>query len=240
MIGSRPQSVLQEFYMRVAPPSFVYSPVIVLLLFCAGVSAQDVTRYTELPRFEKVSERLFRGAQPRAGGVQRLAELGINTVINLRGASNTTRAEEVEVRRLGLNYFNISLPNWGRPQDERMRRILNIIGAPESGLVFVHCKDGVDRTGMVVALHRMKHEGWKTSDAVAEAERSGMRKIQFWMRDYVEDYDPEVQTTAAHTSGRYQDTDEDDDFSDRVGDGMRIAEREVFRVRKILRKLPRL
>ena len=120
-----------------------------------------------------MSERLFRGAQPRAGGVQRLTELGINTVINLRGASNTTRAEEAEVRKAGLNYFNISLPNWGRPQDERMRRILDIIGAPESGRVFVHCKDGVDRTGMVVALHRIRHVGWKTGDALAEAERSG-------------------------------------------------------------------
>jgi hypothetical protein len=93
---------------------------------------------------------------------------------------------------------------------------------------------------MVVALHRMRHEGWKTGDALAEAERSGMRRIQFWMRDYVEDYDPDVQITAADTSGRYLDTDEDDDFSDRVGSGVRIAERGVFRVRKILRRLPRL
>jgi protein tyrosine/serine phosphatase len=227
--------------MRTAPRLYVYLSAVVPVLLCvATASAQGVTSYAELPRFEKVSERLFRGAQPRAGGVQRLTELGINTVINLRGASNTTRAEEVEVRKAGLNYFNISLPNWGRPQDERMRRILDIIGAPESGRVFVHCKDGVDRTGMVVALHRMRHEGWKTADALAEAERSGMRRIQFWMRDYVEDYDPDVQITAADTSGRYLDTDEDDDFSDRVGSGVRIAERGVFRVRKILRRLPRL
>ncbi len=227
--------------MRTAPRLYVYLSAVVPVLVCvATASAQGVTSYAELPRFEKVSERLFRGAQPRAGGVQRLTELGINTVINLRGASNTTRAEEVEVRKAGLNYFNISLPNWGRPQDERMRRILDIIGAPESGRVFVHCKDGVDRTGMVVALHRMRHEGWKTADALAEAERSGMRRIQFWMRDYVEDYDPDVQITAADTSGRYLDTDEDDDFSDRVGSGVRIAERGVFRVRKILRRLPRL
>jgi protein tyrosine phosphatase (PTP) superfamily phosphohydrolase (DUF442 family) len=225
--------------MRIAPSSFVNSPAIVLLLFCAAVSAQEVTSYAELPRFEKVSERLFRGAQPRAGGVQRLAELGINTVINLRGASNSTRAEEAEARRVGLNYFNISLPNWGRPQDGRIRRILDLIGAPESGRVFVHCKEGLDRTGMVVALHRIMHEQWKTSAALAEAERLGMRKIQFWMRDYVEDYDPGVHATAAGTSDHYEDT-EDEDFSDRVGDGVRIAERGVFRVRKILRRLPRL
>jgi protein tyrosine/serine phosphatase len=216
--------------MPIAPAAAV-----VLLLLCVGASAQDVTHHAELPRFAQVSERLFRGAQPRAGGVQRLAELGINTVINLRGASISTRAEEAEVRKFGLNYFNLSLPNWGRPQDGRIRRILEIIAAPESGRVFVHCKDGVDRTGTVVALHRITHLGWKTSDALAEAERVGMRRIQFWMRDYVEDYDSPVHTA---TSG-YQDS--EDDLSDRVGSGVRIAEREVFRVRKIggrvLRKL---
>jgi protein tyrosine phosphatase (PTP) superfamily phosphohydrolase (DUF442 family) len=225
--------------MRIAPPSFVYPATIVLLIFCAGVSAQGLTSYAELPKFEKVSERLFRGAQPRAGGVQRLAELGINTIINLRGASNSTRSEEAEARRVGLNYFNIALPNWGRPQDGRIRRILNIIGAPESGRVFVHCKEGLDRTGMVVALHRIMHEQWKTSDALAEAERVGMRRIQFWMRDYVEDYDRGVHAMAADRSGQHQEG-TDEDFTDHVGDGVRIAEREVFRVRKILRRLPRL
>jgi len=221
--------------MRIAPPSYVYSPAIVLLLFCASASAQDVTSYTELPRFQQVSERLFRGAQPREGGVQRLAELGINTVINLRGASNTTRVEEAEVRKMGLNYFNVSLPNWGRPQDARIRRVLDIIAAPESGRVFVHCKDGLDRTGTVVALHRITHLGWKTSDAVAEAQRVGMRRIQFWMRDYVEDYGSPVHRPAADTTGQYQES--GDDFSDHVGSGVRVAERGVFRVRRVLRRL---
>lgn len=207
---------------------------VVLLLLCAGASAQDVTSYAELPRFEQVSERLFRGAQPRAGGVQRLSELGINTVINLRGTSNSTRAEEAEARKFGLNYFNLSLPNWGRPDNGRIRRILEIIAAPQSGRVFVHCKEGLDRTGTVVALHRITHLGWKTSDALAEAERVGMRRIQFWMRDYVEDYDSPVHTAASGYPHS------DDDFSDHMGAGVRIAEREVFRVRRLLRKLPGL
>jgi len=215
------------------PPRLFSAVAIVLLLFCAGASAQ-VTSHAELPRFEQVSERLFRGAQPRAGGVQRLAELGIDTVINLRGASNSTLAEEAEARKFGLNYFNLSLPNWGRPDDGRIRRILEIIGAPESGQVFVHCKDGLDRTGTVVALHRITHLGWTTRDALAEAERHGMRRIQFWMRDYVEDYDASVHTRTSETARQYH---SDGDFGDHVGAGVRIAEREVFRVRRLLRKL---
>ncbi len=120
---------------------------LVLLLLSATASAQDTIGYAELPRFQQVSERLYRGAQPRDDDLSRLRELGINTVINLRGASKRTRAQEAKARAAGLNYFNVALPNWGRPQNERVERILEIINAPENGRVLVHCRDGVDRTG---------------------------------------------------------------------------------------------
>ncbi|HYN84695.1 MAG TPA: sulfur transferase domain-containing protein [Pyrinomonadaceae bacterium] len=187
-----------------------------------------------------MSERLFRGAQPRAGGIRRLAELGIDTVVNLRGAGARTRSDEAEARALGLNYFNVPLPMWGRPDDARVRRVVEIIAAPESGRVFVHCKDGVDRTGTVVALYRIGREGWATGDALAEAERRGMRRIQYWMRDYVEDYGRRLRAQGAEAAARQQGADED--LGDRVGAGIRVAERKVFRARKVggrvLRRAP--
>lgn len=204
---------------------------VALVLLSASASAQDATSNAELPRFSQVSERLYRGAQPRDGGLVKLRDLGINTIINLRGASSRTRAQEAEARATGLNYFNIGLPNWGRPQDARVQRILEIIAAPENGRVFVHCRTGVDRTGTIVALYRMTQEGWSSHDALAEAERNGMRRIQFWMRDYAEDYGEHIAKTGpgkALTSPQG-----DEDFGDRIGAGMRIMERETFRARKV-------
>jgi protein tyrosine/serine phosphatase len=192
------------------------------MLFAAVASAQDTTAPAGVPKFEQVNDKLFRGGQPRPGALLRLRELGIDTIVNLRGTSDRTRAEAAEARALGLNYFNVSLPNWGRPQDERVRLILMIINAPQNGRVFVHCKDGVDRTGTIVALHRITREGWETGDALAEAEQRGMRRIQIWMRDYAEDY--------AH---RERHPYADGDFDDRIGFGMRIVEREAMRARRI-------
>jgi protein tyrosine phosphatase (PTP) superfamily phosphohydrolase (DUF442 family) len=203
-----------------------------LLLLSAFASAQDAADRAGLPRFHQVSERLFRGGQPRAGGIRRLAELGIDTVVNLRGAGERTRSDEAEARTLGLNYFNVPLPVWGRPDEARVRRVVEIIAAPESGRVFVHCKDGVDRTGTVVALYRIIHEGWKTDDALAEAERRGMRRIQYWMRDCVEDYGRRLRAPDSEAAARQPGADED--LGDRVGAGVRVAERKVFRARKVI------
>jgi protein tyrosine/serine phosphatase len=203
-----------------------------ILLLSATVSAQDATPYRELPRFQQVSETLYRGAQPRDGGVARLRDLGINTIINLRGANDRTRAEEAEARALGLNYVNVALPNWGRPEEPRVARILEIITAPESGRVFVHCKEGVDRTGMIVAIYRMTHDGWNSHQALAEAERSGMRRTQFWMRDYTKDYGERVHKFGPETA--LKSTAVDEHFDDRVGASMRVVERETYRARRIV------
>lgn len=213
------------------------SPVaVVLTLLCATAFAQNATNSAELPRFQQVSEKLYRSGQPRKGGLARLRELGINTIVNLRGASSQTRAEEAEARALGLNYVNVPLPNWGRPQDTRVARILELIAAPENGRVLVHCKEGVDRTGMIVAVYRIRNEGWTSHKALAEAEHNGMKRTQFWMRDYVEYYGDRVvklgPALALQPPG-------DDAFDDRIGASMRFIERGTFRARKFARGILR-
>lgn len=144
--------------------------------------------FDELPNFHRVNARLYRGGQPREGGIRKLAALGVNTIINLRDDDERARHEGREARASGLRYFNIPFGRLGRPTDEQVAEVLSQIDAPESGVVFVHCAKGQDRTGTVVAVYRMSHDGWTSEQAKKEANRHGMKFWQRGMKDYISDY----------------------------------------------------
>jgi protein tyrosine/serine phosphatase len=163
--------------------------VTLVSLFFAAISvAQNEPKYEELPNFHKVNERLFRGAQPRRGGIRKLSQLGIKTVIDLRDNDERSRAEEKEARAAGLRYFNVPLDRLGRPTDEEVNRVLGLIHSDANQTVFVHCHKGADRTGTVIAIYRIEHDGWTSKQAKEEANRYGMALWQRGMKDYIHDY----------------------------------------------------
>jgi uncharacterized protein (TIGR01244 family) len=161
-----------------------------LVLLCLTVSAQQPQqqRYEQLPNFHMVNERLFRGGQPKKDGIKKLADLGIKTIVNLRGESDDTKAEEHEAKSFGMRFFNVPMSSAGRPTEEQVKLIFEIIESSENAPVFVHCRRGSDRTGVIIALFRIKYNGWNDTQALDEAKRFGLGFIQFAKRDYIKDY----------------------------------------------------
>ena len=173
----------------------------VLAFFTTTAIAQSETHHKELPNFRRVNEQLYRGGQPEPGGMQKLADLGIKTVVNLRSPGERTRSEEREAAAVGLRYFNIPLKPYSRPEDEEIERVLSIIDTPENQPVFVHCKRGKDRTGTVVAIYRIRHDHWTADAALQEAKTLGMRWLGFEMKDYIADaYRQQLQAAGADLS----------------------------------------
>jgi tyrosine-protein phosphatase SIW14 len=160
-----------------------------LVFTAVSGAAKDLPQYKELPNFHQVSEHLYRGAQPKPGGVGRLASLGIKTIIDLRAADENSRAEEAEAKAAGLRFFSVPMAGVGRPAEAQVERILAIINAPENQPVFVHCRRGADRTGTIIACYRISHDGWTPEQAQQEASKYGMGWWEFGMKDYLRKLD---------------------------------------------------
>jgi uncharacterized protein (TIGR01244 family) len=120
--------------------------------------------------------------------MKEIAALGIKTVINLRGEDERTRDEEIAANAAGLRYFSVPLPGFRRPKDSQVEKILGLIGDSHNWPVFVHCRHGEDRTGIIIAAYRISQDGWSAEQAKEEAKRHGMSRFQFWMKDYIGDY----------------------------------------------------
>lgn len=163
------------------------SVAVMLLVATTNVPSREA-KTEVLPNFHKVNDQLYRGAQPGQGGMKEIAARGIKTVINLRGEDDRTRDEETEAGAAGLRYFSVPLPGFRRPKDEQVERILTLIGDSQNWPVFVHCRHGEDRTGIIIAAYRISQDGWSAEQAKKEAKRHGMSRFQFGMKDYIGDY----------------------------------------------------
>jgi len=116
----------------------------------------------------KVSDTLYRGAQPTRDGFLELKKMGIKTVINLR----EFHTDEKLINGLGFVYFQFPSAT-SKPRKEDYQQILDILQNPESQPVFVHCRRGADRTGTAVALYRIVVQGWSTEEAIKELQDGG-------------------------------------------------------------------
>ncbi len=166
----------------------------IVLLVIAGVALALAAQYQtsqpskDLPNLHKVNENLYRGGQPGANGFNELKQLGIKTVIDLRDNDDRARKEEGLATSAGLKFINIPLANWARPDKTEIDSILKQIDEPANQPVFVHCRRGSDRTGTVMAVYRMTHDGWTGEQASKEAKEFGLGWWQFMMKDYISDY----------------------------------------------------
>src|SRR6266699_2320487 len=107
---------------------FIKLPGLLLLeiLFLAAnnvsnVGARGLPAQQGIANFGKVSDTVFRGAQPDAAGIASLERLGIKTIVNLRMADEAWKGEEIEARAHGIIYTNFPLRGVGRPTDEQVR-----------------------------------------------------------------------------------------------------------------------
>lgn len=139
--------------------------------------------------FGQVTETLYRGAQPTAEGFASLKKLGVQAVVNFRRDPDRIAAERLIVEQLGMRYISIPWRGKDDPSDAQVAEFLSFVRANPTTKVFVHCRRGAERTGLMVAAFRMATQGWTPSQAVEEMEKYDFRGFRFrHLKRYVQEF----------------------------------------------------
>jgi len=153
-----------------------------------------------LPNLHEVSDRLYRGAQPTAEGMEQLKAMGVRTVISLR----KFHSDRDEIGDTGLAYEHIYF-NPLHPEDKEVVRFLQIVTDERRTPAFVHCQHGADRTGTMCALYRIVVQGWSRGEAIREMTDGpfGHHEAIFGnLRNYIRELDIDAICTRAGVKRR--------------------------------------
>ena len=144
---------------------------LVLLSFAlAGLAQSDRKQIEGVQNFGEVTERYFRGGEVTPSGVDKLAAMGVKTIIDLR--DKPSEGEPEACKRNGITYHKFPMDSSGAPDDKAVNEILSIIQNAKEP-VYVHCSAGKHRAGTIAALYRMRVQGWTKEQAWAEQQSYG-------------------------------------------------------------------
>jgi len=155
----------------------------IVVPFCLGGGEQ----VPGVPNFHRVDQQVFRGAQPTGAGWNSLAKLGVKVVLDLRqdkeGGEHMISVEAKAVQEAGMRYVNVPMKGVVAPSDDQIAKILTILNGPDP--VFVHCRQGKDRTGVAIACYRIAHDRWDNKRALDEAKALGMHWHEVGIKRYI-------------------------------------------------------
>ena len=104
----------------------------------------------------EVAPGVYRANQPSSNRIMKWAELGIKTIINLRGSSNqgSYLLESQKCKDLGINLVDHPLYATRLAEPEELLSLGNIFQNIEYPIL-LHCKSGADRAGLASVLYHL-------------------------------------------------------------------------------------
>ena len=143
-----------------------------------------------LPNGGRINDSLFRGAQPHAEGLKELKNLGITTIVDLRGErQGTVATERKRAEEHGMRFVNIRASGWSPPKDGELVQFFSLLQKQPRETLYIHCWLGNDRTGVFIAAYRIAFEHWSAEHALDEM--NFYRFKGFWhpsMKTYIRNF----------------------------------------------------
>jgi protein tyrosine/serine phosphatase len=117
----------------------------------------------------RVSEGVYRSAQPSPRDLERLASKGLRTIINLRGGRShgAWQLEKDAAERHGIRIVDLVLRSREAPDRESLLALPAFFASLDYP-VLAHCKSGADRAGLFAALYRLIVDHVRAEEALGE------------------------------------------------------------------------
>jgi protein tyrosine/serine phosphatase len=157
--------------------------LISLLLTLWGFTPSHADLY-EIPQFREVETGFHRGGRPTEKDFDELSRLGIRTVISLEAHADVLAKESKWAAARGMKLINHPMPWEAAIVDAEIDSILKDLGDSDLRPVFLHCKHGEDRTGLLVGLYRVEHDKWSAQDAYDEMLKTDFHPEYKYLDDY--------------------------------------------------------
>ena len=147
-------------------------------LLACGTTSSETTRPrplhwaqpmvgSSIDNWHRVDDVLYRCGQPDDAGMRELAAHGVRTIVNLRA----WHSDHDEVAGSGLTLVEVPLGAGSLTYPELVAAVRALLAAEKP--VVVHCWQGADRTGAVVAAWRVAVHGWTPAAALDEMVAGG-------------------------------------------------------------------
>ena len=159
-----------------------------------STTANDVSASTAPPNFALVRSGLYRGGHPDSSNLDYLKSIGVRTIVDLEigdfveATPWSISDEESAAKEKGFTFIRKPLSAF-QPfvSDDEMNATMDLLNDPSSGTIYVHCKHGQDRTGMVIGLERVLDEGWEAGDAYQEMLDHGFHPEFIGLKHYFDE-----------------------------------------------------
>ncbi|WP_095590580.1 tyrosine-protein phosphatase [Actibacterium ureilyticum] len=108
----------------------------------------------------QIAPGVWRSNQPGPARLRRYRDMGIRTVISLRGDSTKSHhlLEQEACEELGIDLWVTALNARQAPRRKKLLELLDFFDRVEKPFL-MHCKSGSDRAGLAAALYLMHVEG---------------------------------------------------------------------------------
>lgn len=130
--------------------------------------------------FKKVNKDYYRSGKLEKEDYSYLNKVGIRTIIDFRlNIFGYALRKKHAANKAGINYFNIPLIPIFPPTESQISKFFSILDNADNLPVLIHCLHGMDRSGLMTALYRVRNYHWTFDQAYAEMLKTGYHKYRY-------------------------------------------------------------